>query len=591
LASLFGALGCLPGGGGPPGDPTAVPVETVELPFDLGVVGLSRSPRGDLIAGGARGLYRSTDDGETFEELVPGLDWSSSAATSRHAFVMGAHVLHRIDLAEPVDELLAPPFDPQPRTEVVPPRLAVTDDDVVVVALRSETFASADEGDTWYRLGEGSSTFFGVTGSRLWLSTSEGFVTSDDGGRTFEPRDPRGLPADVRGVVPLGVASYLFYGGRELLRTDDDGESYAVWAGSPDPLTLDFPPFDRVVRLGSALVGSSSFEDQRLTPGTYVSEDEGRTWARTSAAVLSGAVSFTPEGATPRVVASFGSRLAVTEDARAWRAALGPHETAPRWMAAAAGRLWLADSWETFGVVHLDLDTGVWRVHPEGHDDYTDVALGGPIAAHEDGSVATLGHFSEDGGETWRRAGELPPGDWQENGLVAVPGTRTTLAGLVELDRSSRVVRGALLATRDGVAWEARVGPGPLAPHPTVADLEGHTFASTRETGFELSDGYPQRSDDDGHVWRTLPEGSSLPIACTPLGALLAVAERDGGRPAFRYWPRGAESASQLVLDDTARAPVYPAHAVGTDGRLYYVAVDPTTSRALLRRTAEPLGF
>lgn len=195
-----------------------------------------------LLVGGHDVLVRSTDGGETFEELrpddLPHLDIHALAQAPSdpsvvYAAVVGAGVFRSGDAGATWERTAA--FG-----EELPPDLGAMavdpgDPDAVVVGSGSRgVLRSSDGARSFTRTSE-----WGVVGlafgdeGRMAAVTYRGVDRSEDGGRTWQNvasvddlvGDPRAIAISDAGAVWV-----LTEGPRALLRSDDDGVTFAVVA-------------------------------------------------------------------------------------------------------------------------------------------------------------------------------------------------------------------------------------------------------------------------------------------------------------------------------------------------------------------------
>jgi photosystem II stability/assembly factor-like uncharacterized protein len=242
-----------------------------------------REGPGVLYAGvEASGLFRSEDDGHTWQE-VPALRRHPTYATWEAGY--GGKCLHTI---------VRDPYDAR--------RL-------YVAASTGGVYRSDDGGDRWRPVNRGIRASFlpadrqypesgqcvhrvaasPVRPGRLWLQNHGGVYRSDDGGETWMDVSA-GLPAsfgfaivahptraDTALVVPLESDGVRFSPGRRFMvaRTDDAGATWRVLTrGLPDPA------YTAVLRdaLSADPARPGVFGLGTTSGSVFVSEDEGESW-------------------------------------------------------------------------------------------------------------------------------------------------------------------------------------------------------------------------------------------------------------------------------------------------------------------------
>lgn len=175
-----------------------------------------------LIAGGA-GLYRSGDDGRSWQTVLPG--WPRGAQTGRWAQEI------EVDPSRP-STIYALTF----LAEVVePPHDELSD-------LPSILWKSTDGGLTWRKMTLNLRTFAIDPGtSRLYGIRNRQILASGDGGKSWQSIGQ--TPGLVHELVIDPVDSNVFYtAGAALSRSRDRGATWEVVTDAWRPLTLEFSP-------------------------------------------------------------------------------------------------------------------------------------------------------------------------------------------------------------------------------------------------------------------------------------------------------------------------------------------------------------
>ena len=358
-------------------DPTAV--EGVNLPRDLSSHPLTLAEfGGTLLLGTTRGLYRSTDGGATWAEGNSGLPASPvgvvtiSSDGTLYASVGGEPWLFRL----------------LPYGAHWEPLGRLPEDDLGMVSVYG--LSVVGEADTL---------------PVMVVTTYDGFLTSRDGGLTWERMAGEGLPSvSFRRLEPLfsvdfverGVA-HLAYSG-SIYRTEDGGDTWAKMEGAVGVKKLIQSPDGRLIPLASGAVyepppesgaewvrrpvdfgfGGEPIVAKFVTDllavavmdgDVYLSEDGGRGWTRIGRSELESAYGYliSPRFDADRAIYVRGAAtLYVSTDAgRTWvesSAGLPPCEQydSPACDASLLGAVPTDGSYILYAAVRHDFHTRIW---------------------------------------------------------------------------------------------------------------------------------------------------------------------------------------------------------------------------------------
>ncbi|PSQ53223.1 glycosyl hydrolase [Halobacteriales archaeon SW_8_65_20] len=252
-----------------------------------------------VFAASASGLYRSTDDGQTWDRLaVPREEvYSVVAGPDGERLYAGTHPAHLYvssDGGETWTELDGfqelPSRDewhtPRHRNEAHVRGLGVApeiSDRVIAGVEVGGVHVSDDRGETWAERCGGSSAS-GTSGGSPREGRSDGVSASEASGGSSREKRSDGVHDDVHHVLVLGADEYIASTGDGLYRTRDAGRSWT---------RLDTGIDHRYFREAFALDGRLYAAAAHGPPGTWSgtnganavlleSVDDGETWERVS---------------------------------------------------------------------------------------------------------------------------------------------------------------------------------------------------------------------------------------------------------------------------------------------------------------------
>lgn len=183
----------------------------------------------------------------------------------------------------------------------------------VLLGTHQGVYSSTDGGKTWRfesLSGQDAMNLVSAGAQTLWTAGHNVLAKSVDGGRTWIPLDPQGLPSlDLHGFAtdPRHARTlYAAVAGQGLYRSTDNGVSFK-------PISRDVG--GSVMALAVTPTGDILAGDMKQ--GLVVSADSGRSWRRVLSAQLMG-LALNPKDPR-RIVATGPGVLLSTNGGRTWR--------------------------------------------------------------------------------------------------------------------------------------------------------------------------------------------------------------------------------------------------------------------------------
>jgi len=278
------------------------------------------SDNGDLLIGGRGGVYRSSDDGDSFStfEPAPGSDRQFKVTvTGNGSWLAGAYresVYRSTDEGTSWNDVGAS----LPNNEVY--SLSTIDGSTVFVGLNNTTYFTTDLGESWEQV----SGLQGVNVYAVHRLSATRLAAESSGGLYFSTDDGRGWSRTAADVIDRALlALYQTSSGQvfaasdgRLLRSTDLGDS---WQRSDEGLFVSW--YKDILALGS-----DSY--LAVASGAYLSTDAGQSWTFADTAYMPFPPSATllADDGTIYIATGDCNLRRSTDGGRSWTERLGPDD-------------------------------------------------------------------------------------------------------------------------------------------------------------------------------------------------------------------------------------------------------------------------
>ncbi|MDG7000482.1 MAG: T9SS type A sorting domain-containing protein, partial [Nitrososphaerota archaeon] len=223
-----------------------------------------------VFAGTASGIYKSTNDGETWKNVSSvDADCFATQGTKIFAGTVGHGVLRSTDGGQTWIQVDTS-FNRIIKT------LAVKDS--MIFAGGYGMFRSTDDGSSWTTMENGLQGYYGLTitgfamdGSKLYATSSAGLLLSTDDGDNWANLTSNALPEGQANCIAIDDTTIIVGTPGGMVRSTDDGISwYKDNTGLPTTAGFYIPVLSLAVDGNLILAGTSA--------GLYVSSDSGASW-------------------------------------------------------------------------------------------------------------------------------------------------------------------------------------------------------------------------------------------------------------------------------------------------------------------------
>ncbi len=527
-------------------------------------------------SGSGNGLFKSTDGGQTWQDVSSGLPLKAINALTIGGNPATLYALVYQELYASADG--AQTWERRGQldgfTGTGPYQLVIAGDALFAVGGYNGLIRSDDGGQSWIPCGEGlpQGSFGSITAQVLAVdpadanvvyagTPSNGVYKSSDGGWTFT--------ASNKGMLDYGISAlainpanpqtlYAGTGAGELFKSDDYGQTWLNFSEKIKNLQSQSPGVIRAISIDTVDADTVYLLADNL--GLIVSADSNTKWRLLGKPPENDYPNFSAVGivTNPDLVVIAG----LNNDGGAWRYAIGqktPTATPTLSPSGDGGDAFPAGDWQSLGDLPRNINT---LAYARSNPNIIYASTGG---TGEAGSI----YKSDDAGLTWLIASNgLPSGEWVQ-ALAASDDGQTVYAAIG--------AAGDIYISHDSAASWSKAGGTQLwggFERSLVVAPSNPDVVYTVSNGFGLS-----RSDDGGQNWASLSTG--LPQDGTDV-FVLAIAIDPANAGVLYAGTGGFVSNCHGVFKSTDRGDTWtPANAGMLDYCISSIAVDPANSQTV----------